>query len=176
MPPLGFAIAPTSTEESLSGNALGPINAFVPIDRYGIRGQNQIVAIFDTGVDAGHPDLTGRILATEGFNEGSDTRETIAADPDGDAHGTAVSSLITGGIGPNLQVEGVAPDAQIVPVQLSEDRFGDFDRIDDTHLAPAVAYVSGLGNVHVINNSWNFVGLSIGQYEQQIGHTLAADF
>lgn len=177
---LGYAVEPQTQEDRNSENSLGPINAFVPIIHDNVLGTGETVAIFDTGVDASHPDLSGQILTTEGYDEGTDTQTTINTDPDSDTHGTAVASIIAA-LRNGTGIEGVAPGAKVLPVELPEDAQGDFADIDDAHLAPAVSYVAGLGTVHVINNSWNIsgiggAGLSISQYELTYGHTLASDF
>ncbi|GGU23415.1 S8 family serine peptidase [Lentzea flava] len=61
------------------------------------------VAVLDTGVDAGHPDLQGRIKATRNF-----TDEGSTADEHG--HGTHVAGIIAGS-GPE---PGTAPDAELL--------------------------------------------------------------
>jgi hypothetical protein len=166
---VGFILAPANQEQINSNNALGPINALVPAS-YGILGQGQVVADFDTGADASNPDLNGQILTTEAYLVGTGP-QTIATDEDNtDAHGTAVSSIIAGVIGG--EVQGVAPDAQVVPIEIPEDAHQDFV-FTDAGLANAVDYLNNtLVNVHVANNSWNISGgggqgLSIQQYEAQ---------
>ncbi len=59
------------------------------------------VAILDTGIDANHPDLAGRIKETKDFTE--------AGIPDDVGHGTHVAGIIAGS-GPE---PGVAPDADL---------------------------------------------------------------
>jgi type VII secretion-associated serine protease mycosin len=74
-------------------------------------GAGVVVAVLDSGVDASHPDLAGRVLPGRDYVDGStDGRE----DPVG--HGTAVASLIAGGSG-----TGLAPDAMILPVRVLDD-------------------------------------------------------
>ncbi|MEU6712204.1 S8 family serine peptidase [Nonomuraea sp. NPDC046802] len=70
----------------------------------GLSGDGVKVAVLDTGVDAEHPDLAGRIAATANF-----TSETSAQD--GHGHGTHVASIIAGNGG---RYTGVAPKASLL--------------------------------------------------------------
>jgi type VII secretion-associated serine protease mycosin len=76
------------------------------------------VAVLDSGVDASHPDLAGRVLPGKDYVDGSTDGRV---DPVG--HGTAVASLIAGRAGGT--VIGLAPDATILPVRVldSENRY-----------------------------------------------------
>ena len=175
---LGYAKSPVTQEDFNSQNFLGPINAFVPIINNGVRGAGQVLAFFDTGVFAAHADLSGQVLTTLGFDVDNSVQATITSDPDAQTHGTAVASLLVGARG-NGGVEGIAPSAKVIPLQFAEDAQGRLKDIDDTHLAPAINYVRTLGNVHVINNSFNLTtnsggALSIGDYEAATHSTLAA--
>ncbi|MCG5213018.1 S8 family serine peptidase [Streptosporangium soli] len=69
----------------------------------GFDGAGTTVAILDSGIDTGHPDLTGRVAAERDFSgEGSAT--------DLNGHGTHVAATV-GGAGEH---KGVAPGARIV--------------------------------------------------------------
>ena len=73
------------------------------------RGAGVTVAVVDSGVDAGHPDLTGNV------QPGTETAGTR----DADGRGTALASLVAGhghGAGNGDGVLGVAPAASILPV------------------------------------------------------------
>ncbi len=65
------------------------------------------VAVIDSGVDAGHPELAGRILAAKSFVGGSAT-----VDPLG--HGTFVAGLIAAGVDNGIGIAGLAPSAQLL--------------------------------------------------------------
>ncbi|GAA4578547.1 S8 family serine peptidase [Micromonospora coerulea] len=66
------------------------------------------VAVLDTGVDAGHPDLAGRIAEAQDFSGSGSAR-------DGHGHGTHVASTIAGsGAASNELRKGVAPGAQLL--------------------------------------------------------------
>ena len=82
------------------------------------RGGGVIVAVLDTGIDAGHPQLAGRIAAgaidlVDGDDDPSDLPDGI--DSDGDdlvdeavGHGTFVAGLVL----------TVAPDARVLPIRI----------------------------------------------------------
>ncbi|MFI7641449.1 S8 family serine peptidase [Nonomuraea sp. NPDC049400] len=70
----------------------------------GLKGTGVKVAVLDTGVDATHPDLAGRIAAAENFSSEQSAQ-------DGHGHGTHVASII-GGDG--AKYRGVAPEASLL--------------------------------------------------------------
>ncbi|MEV0643808.1 S8 family serine peptidase [Phytomonospora sp. NPDC050363] len=66
------------------------------------------VAVLDTGADATHPDLAGRIALSESFVPGEETT-------DGQGHGTHVAATIAGsGDGSQGLRKGVAPGAELL--------------------------------------------------------------
>jgi type VII secretion-associated serine protease mycosin len=75
-------------------------------------GSGVIVAVLDSGVDAGHPDLAGQVLPGVDLVDGGDGR----VDPVG--HGTTVAGLIAGRADDNSGVAGIAPGAKILPVRV----------------------------------------------------------
>ena len=82
------------------------------------RGAGIVVAILDTGVDVGHPQLAGRIApgAADLIDDDADPSDTPdGIDSDGDGlvdeavgHGTFVAGLVT----------TVAPDARVLPIRI----------------------------------------------------------
>ncbi|MBB5787772.1 S8 family serine peptidase [Jiangella mangrovi] len=73
----------------------------------GYDGDGVTVAVLDTGVDAGHPDLAGRITATRNFTTDADA-------VDGHGHGTHVAATVAGtGAAPGGS-PGVAPGADLM--------------------------------------------------------------
>ncbi|MFJ5220781.1 S8 family serine peptidase [Streptomyces sp. NPDC088354] len=74
----------------------------------GATGAGVKVAVLDTGIDAGHPDLENRIATSRSFVPGEDVA-------DGSGHGTHVASTIAGtGAASAGQEKGVAPGASLV--------------------------------------------------------------
>ena len=97
---------------------LGQIKAPAAWER-GLDGRGVKVAVLDTGVDAEHPALAGKVTTQANF--------TDAAGPaDGNGHGTHVSSLIVGnGAGSDGARQGVAPAAELISGKvLADDGFG----------------------------------------------------
>jgi len=75
----------------------------------GFTGAGVVVAVLDTGIDAGHPDLAGKVLDAQSFiDDGLGTSDVVG-------HGTHVASIIAGtGAASGGQYRGVAPDAAVV--------------------------------------------------------------
>ena len=65
------------------------------------------VAVIDSGVDAGHPDLAGRVLGAKSFVGGSARVDTLG-------HGTFVAGLIGAGVDNGVGIAGLAPSAQLL--------------------------------------------------------------
>lgn len=98
------------------------------------KGQGITVAVIDSGVDARHPDLVGRVTGGGDFANGASgdgTQDVVA--PQG--HGTEVASLIAG-TGRNFDGDGLlglAPEAKILAYGVYED-----GRPDPSAVAQAV--------------------------------------
>ncbi|WP_392673571.1 S8 family serine peptidase [Streptomyces sp. LN785] len=74
----------------------------------GYDGKGVKVAVLDTGVDATHPDLAGRIAETRNFSDSDDAVDRFG-------HGTHVASTIVGsGAGSGGRYKGVAPEADLL--------------------------------------------------------------
>lgn len=85
-------------------------------------GAGVTVAVLDSGVDAGHPDLAGQVLPGADFVDGStDGRRDFVG------HGTTVAGLIAGRNSDTGGVVGVAPEAKILPVRVldKENKYDD---------------------------------------------------
>ncbi len=74
----------------------------------GLRGAGVRVAVLDTGADAEHPDLAGRIAAAEDFSGSGGTH-------DAHGHGTHVAATVGGsGAASDGARQGVAPEAELL--------------------------------------------------------------
>ncbi|APU16115.1 S8 family peptidase [Actinoalloteichus fjordicus] len=87
----------------------------------GYTGAGVRVAVLDTGYDAEHPDLAGRVVAEESFVEGLPVQ-------DGNGHGTHVAGTIAGtGAASDGSYRGVAPDAELMIGRVLDDGGGGFE-------------------------------------------------
>ncbi|OZV82409.1 peptidase S8 [Micromonospora echinospora] len=85
--------------------------------RDGWTGRGVRVAVLDTGVDATHPDLAGRVAESRNFSETTDGDDTVG-------HGTHVASIIAGsGAAAGGRYRGVAPDATLLSGKVCESDF-----------------------------------------------------
>ncbi|SNS80894.1 Subtilase family protein [Streptosporangium subroseum] len=117
----------------------------------GIRGEGQTIAIIDTGIDAGHPDLANKVVDQECFSVTDESEGAQSLCPNGDetdseSADAKTPACLDGGV--NLCDHGthvagiahaVAPDAGIVAIQV-------FSRINDCDEGGAclTAYESSL--------------------------------
>lgn len=71
-------------------------------------GENVSVALIDTGVDAAHPDLAGRVGEQRDFVAGEES------EPGRDRHGTEVAGIIAAVANNGLGIVGVAPSVNLL--------------------------------------------------------------
>jgi subtilisin family serine protease len=78
-------------------------------------GAGAVVAVVDTGVDAAHTDLQGRLLAGHDFVDNDGTPQ------DGNGHGTHVAGIVAADANNGVGVDSVAPGAKVLPVRVLDD-------------------------------------------------------
>ena len=72
------------------------------------------IAILDTGIDASHPDLAGRMVPGWNFYDGN------ADTSDVHGHGTAVAGAAAAALNNGIGVAAVAGQAQLMPVRIAD--------------------------------------------------------
>ena len=108
-------------------------------------GAGIVVAVVDTGVDATHPDLQGKVVA--GYDPVADTVIPAGVDSDYEGHGTHVAGIIAAA-NDGKGIVGLAPDALIMPIPVFQPSYiGDFDA------AEGIIWAVDNG-ARVLNHSW----------------------
>ncbi|MEN9620043.1 MAG: hypothetical protein RL499_236 [Actinomycetota bacterium] len=128
------------------------------LDDYGIReawsvtrGEGVVIAILDSGVDAGHPDLAGAVIGGTDVSGRGNSTGTQPLGPQGITHATMVASLVAGrGSGPTSGVIGAAPAASILSISLA---FGANERNGDDQVAEGIIWA--------VDNGADIISLSL---------------
>lgn len=98
-------------------------------------GQAITVAVLDSGIDANHPDLVGRVVT--GYNFYTDSTDTT----DLCGHGTHVSGIIAAAADNGIGIAGIAHNAKIMPLKvIDDDCIGSYSR-----LMQAIVYAADKG-------------------------------
>ncbi len=87
-------------------------------------GKGVTVAVVDTGVDATHPDLLGKVVAGRAFLAGVTNATALNAKVDTCGHGTHVAGTIAAVTNNSIGVAGAAPAAKILPVKVMNSALG----------------------------------------------------
>jgi subtilisin family serine protease/subtilisin-like proprotein convertase family protein len=148
-------VFPRASANDLSRAFVGVAADSITQSNYlGLSGSNVIVQVNDTGVDATHPDLLGRVFSDFPF-----------ALTDTDGHGTHVAGIIAGSgfesttvtnaigsimPGTNSQFRGMAPSATLFVQPILFSSPSNF--LTDFELQEAAAKTNAL----ISDNSWNF--------------------
>lgn len=124
-------------------------------------GKGITVAVLDTGVIPSVPELTGKVLTGKNFVESK-----RGAHKDKDGHGTAMAMLIAGDGANGSGVQGLAPDAHILPLTV----FGSSKEAGTNHLSAlleAIRYAAD-SDAQIINMSlaWEYFMLDDGERAQ----------
>jgi subtilisin family serine protease len=84
-------------------------------------GAGAVVAVIDSGVEAAHDDLDGRLLSGWDFVDSDSTPD------DGEGHGTHVTGIVAATADNGRGVSSVAPGAKVLPLRVLDDEgTGDF--------------------------------------------------
>jgi len=105
-------------------------------------GAGIVVAVLDTGIDRGHEDLNGKVVAEANF-----TSSPIAGDVYG--HGTHIAGIIAAYSDNGVGIVGVAPQSQLMNVKVADD--------EGSCQASAVAK----GIIWAVNNGAKVINVSI---------------
>jgi hypothetical protein len=106
-------------------------------------GRGVRIAVIDTGVDVGHPELRERIAKTGDFVDPGTGGGSFTAD----IHGTAVAGVIAAALNADLGLVGVAPQAQVFALKACwQERPGAREAVCDSYtLAKAVDFALAQG-------------------------------
>jgi hypothetical protein len=95
-------------------------------------GRKVAIAVIDSGIDGGHPDLLGQVALRENFVDGA---------PDApEAHGTAVAGIIAARAGNGVGIAGIAPGARLLALRACWERAGAPVRCNSFTLGQALNY------------------------------------
>ncbi|MER6910881.1 S8 family serine peptidase [Streptomyces sp. NPDC000594] len=86
----------------------------------GLDGTGVTIAVLDTGVDARHPDLAGRVAAARNFTDAPGTEDRYG-------HGTHVASIAAGTGVRSGRHRGIAPGARLLNAKVLDDSGGGED-------------------------------------------------
>lgn len=130
------------------------------------RGDGVVVAILDTGVDASHPDMAGKLVP--GYNSadgGSDTSDIHG-------HGTRIAGATAAATDNGVGIAAVGWDAQIMPVRITNRSDGIASSSD---IASGLTWAADQ-QAHVANISYDVTSsatvASAAQYMQNRGGTV----
>jgi subtilisin family serine protease len=83
------------------------------------RGRGVTIAVLDSGIDASHEDLAGKVLSGIAcLGTGGDEARCAGPALDDDGHGTDVAGIAAAIEGNGVGTAGVAPDATLLPVRV----------------------------------------------------------
>ena len=146
-------------DNKTSAWGLHAVGALAAWGAYGAEGQNVKVAVLDTGVDNSHPDLDGKLRASDWAEFDFDGNKVSGSSPhDSDKHGTHVAGSIAG-MDHSGQWIGVAPQAKIAGVLVLKNGAG-----TDAQILAGLEWAIDKG-VDVINMSLGGLRFSPGVFD-----------
>jgi serine protease len=115
----------------------GPQQVHAPQAWARSTGAGQVIAVVDSGVDLGHPDLAGQLVpgatffgcATTGPCGDGDWESGGKAAGKPDPHGTHVAGIAAAATDNGIGIAGVAPGAKIMPIMALGEEGGTFAEI-----------------------------------------------
>jgi subtilisin family serine protease len=107
-------------------------------------GRSVTVAVIDSGVDTGHPDLAGQLRLRRNFVE--DVPDAF------EKHGTAVAGIIGARSGNGIGMAGIAPGAKVLALRACWETGGQAARCNSITLGKAINYALENG-ARIINLS-----------------------
>jgi subtilisin family serine protease len=107
-------------------------------------GRGVRIAVVDSGIDARHPDLVGRVELQENFVDAGQT----PAEP----HATAVAGIVAARAGNGLGIAGVAPDARLLALRACWQASGQGARCSSFTLGKALNFAI-MHDARIINLS-----------------------
>ena len=96
------------------------------------RGRGVLVALIDSGVDAGHPDLAGQVLVLRNFVD--------AGPVPAESHGTFVAGIIAARADNGIGIAGIAPGARLLALRACWQAGPDATLCDSLSLAKALHF------------------------------------
>lgn len=131
-------------------------------------GRDIRVAVLDSGVDEGHPQLKGKVISTDPLKSQPGSQDLCG-------HGTAVAGVIAGRKLPNVGFQGIAPDAVILSARVSEKVAGNDDAqpVSPQMMGDTVRWAVANG-AKVINISFAYTSpTSLEPFKQAIDDAIA---
>ncbi|MCC6198083.1 MAG: S8 family serine peptidase [Burkholderiales bacterium] len=116
VPPVAKAeeLPPVVVDSKVNTWGLAKTGALAAWGVFGARGKGARVAILDTGVDAAHPDLAGKVAGFAEFDDrGEVVTKKLADAYDSDQHGTHCAGIVAGGNASGRWI-GMAPEAELL--------------------------------------------------------------
>ncbi len=145
---------PAAAQSSLASTwGVSASGALAAWGAYGARGQGVRVGVLDTGVDATHPSLAGKVATFAEFDASG--AMTSSQPRDSHSHGTHVCGTVCGN-NDSGQWIGMAPDAELaVGLVLDGEKGG-----SDAQILAGLDWALNTANVDVINLSLGGLDLS----------------